>query len=75
MILRLLDLLTKNTRGEGRRNDPREETLCVFELYSSPSIRLFRDWGLGMAEGELSCLSKKRLLEIMALKVDLSPDT
>ena len=33
------------------------------------------DWGLGTAENVLSCLSKKRLLEIMALKVDLSLDT
>lgn len=50
-------------------------------MYSScirhpPSVCLeIGDWGLGPAEGELSCLSKKRLLEIMALKVDLSLDT
>ena len=30
----------------------REETLCVFELYSSPSNRLFKDWGgLGIGDG------------------------
>ena len=56
-----------------------ERKHCVYSncIRHPPTVCLKTggDWGLGTAENVLSCLSKKRLLEIMALKVDLSLDT